>query len=544
MKIVKTVTVILLIIMVFSYIPNTGYINGYAASSASSVDKQKELRDSINEAVKMLEKKFAERYNNCIEDIKQEIKKNSYDYEMSMMSFYDNGNPFKKMDYTRLIAALSTVKEIAATDSSILNRHLLSDVDFLSYEMEKETLEDGKDMGNITLNIEDPEYVFEFFGINMDDTYKGRKVKSIYENKVKIIDTAVFGVKLNQNTFINTRYDESNTVLSELILKTVLASDLSTERKTLIRVAMSLIGQVPYQWGGKASKAGYDDSWWLYTSEGEQKGLDCSGYVQWAFMTAGFDKKTTDKLISTASTVGSFETISEDQLLPGDLGLFNDGSLSSNHIGIYLGDGYWIHCSSGKGTVTISENIGFNLFVRAIKTSDDERMVITEDEIIIDDEGNQTVINESEKIDEINLEEYEPVYEIGNDNKANEGDVYFLAQLMHHEAGNQGVNGLVAVAEVVMNRLKSSLFPNTLEEIIYQKNQFADNYEIDEIEPSDEEITLARDVMEGKISILGNENVLYFRNPTITSGIPASDNVNWDKHQWYMAVGAHAFYLQ
>ena len=141
-------------------------------------------------------------------------------------------------------------------------------------------------------------------------------------------------------------------------------------------------------------------------------------------------------------------------------------------------------------------------------------------------------------------EEIEPTFTIGNEVEAESSDITLLAKLMHHEAGNQGFNGLVAVAEVVMNRVKSALFPNSIYEVVYQRDQFTKSSELADLEPSEEELNIARDVIEGKLSILNNENAMYFRNPTITSGISAQTPRNWGKYEYYMAVGAHAFYLQ
>lgn len=48
-------------------------------------------------------------------------------------------------------------------------------------------------------------------------------------------------------------------------------------------------------------------------------------------------------------------------------------------------------------------------------------------------------------------------------------DLKLLACLIYAEAGNQPYKGKVAVGNVVMNRVKSNLFPKTLKEVIYQK---------------------------------------------------------------------------
>lgn len=53
-----------------------------------------------------------------------------------------------------------------------------------------------------------------------------------------------------------------------------------------------------------------------------------------------------------------------------------------------------------------------------------------------------------------------------------EGDRYLLANLIYCEAGNQPYEGQVAVGAVVMNRVMSSVFPDTIVGVIYQNRQF------------------------------------------------------------------------
>ena len=54
-----------------------------------------------------------------------------------------------------------------------------------------------------------------------------------------------------------------------------------------------------------------------------------------------------------------------------------------------------------------------------------------------------------------------------------EDDRYLLANLIYCEAGNQPYDGQVAVGSVVINRVLSSVYPNTVSGVIYQYKQFA-----------------------------------------------------------------------
>ena len=526
-------------------------IISYAAEDNEASDGQ--LKKSVDEAVSFLEKSFGNQYDSVTEQIKHEIKEKGYDYELTMQSYHDNENPFKTMDYTKLVAAYATAKEYTY-ENGMPKRHMLTDAQFLAYTITEKTYDDGKKYGVVKLSVESPEYIFSYFGIPMDSMLGGRTVKAIYTDKQEKIDAAVFGVELNQNVFVATRRNVGTSSNYKPQVESLIASlDISSDRRRLIKTAMSLLGQVPYEWGGKPSKAGYDNSWWLYGDNGQQNGLDCSGFVQWAFMTAGFGKSITDELLSTRSTVSSFTHISRVDLQPGDLGLFNDGSLSSNHVGIYLGDGYWIHCSSTADTVIIAKNVGFNVFVRVLDANGTSS----------DASQNGAEYGSNESGQELSAAAQSSSEESSNANtgdssisdsgassaqetsqEADPADVKLLAQLIQHEAGGEGLNGWVAVGEVVMNRVKNPKFKeNSIKDVVYADGQFSKSKDIASIEPRQEIMDVAEDVINGKISIFNNPNVLYFRNPVITSGISAKVKADWGKLKYYGYVGAHSFYI-
>ena len=54
-----------------------------------------------------------------------------------------------------------------------------------------------------------------------------------------------------------------------------------------------------------------------------------------------------------------------------------------------------------------------------------------------------------------------------------EGDRYLLANLIYCEAGNQPYEGQVGVGAVVINRVRSAVYPDTVVGVIYQNRQFS-----------------------------------------------------------------------
>lgn len=79
------------------------------------------------------------------------------------------------------------------------------------------------------------------------------------------------------------------------------------------------------------------------------KGFDCSGFTSYVFKNFGINLPRTAFGQSSAG-----EAVDKSDLKVGDLVLFRTlGSKKINHAGIYIGDGNFIHSSSGKGEVRI-----------------------------------------------------------------------------------------------------------------------------------------------------------------------------------------------
>ncbi len=96
-----------------------------------------------------------------------------------------------------------------------------------------------------------------------------------------------------------------------------------------------------------------------------------------------------------------------------------------------------------------------------------------------------------------------------------DGDIDLLARLVQSEAGGEPYAGKVAVAAVVLNRIRSDSFPNTIRGVVYQPRQFSpvDNGMI--YRPANaESFRAVREAMSGSDPSLG---ALYFFAPAKTS---------------------------
>lgn len=581
-----------LVIMVSSFYSMSLTVKAYTKA-------QEEMRKNLYNATKQIEKVFIAEYEAQRNEFLNMVRDKGYDETLSMTTFDNQKNPLIGTNYVEIISLYSAIKKYCSTKHKDIKTGFAG-IPFISMDVNENSVtenipaliptyekkEDGyfHKTGNevvkeektvpvyteveglsgcfeitgttkvspeektthfleATLKKTSFEDIAAYFGITFENVEK--KYKSYYDN----IDSILNSTTLTQQTFIELR--QNFDFISEMSMSELneYIRNMTEEERKIILLAKMFIGQIPYQWGGKAEMGGYNSSWWTYDENGEQRGLDCSGFVQWIYMTAGYSPDITSKLISTSSMSDNLYDIPESELRPGDIGLLYDGQGEGiNHCGIYVGAGYYIHCSSGKGTVTLSK-FPFRHFKsitqRAYFPVDNNK-----DESYYDDVyyTNSEINEETEPISEEELiEEEQSIADeyISDDLLADtdSSDIYLLAQLMTHEALNQGYNGWVAVGEVVRNRVLSNLFPSTYEEVIYQDGQFTGKNELKDIIPSEEMLSVAKDVYLGRVQVLGNSNVLYFRNPRLTSNIPATSHVNWGKYEWYTSVNEHAFYL-
>ena len=51
-------------------------------------------------------------------------------------------------------------------------------------------------------------------------------------------------------------------------------------------------------------------------------------------------------------------------------------------------------------------------------------------------------------------------------------EIDLLARVVYAEARGEGIEGMLAVADVILNRLKDDRFPDSIEDVIFQKGQF------------------------------------------------------------------------
>jgi N-acetylmuramoyl-L-alanine amidase len=119
-----------------------------------------------------------------------------------------------------------------------------------------------------------------------------------------------------------------------------------------------------------------------------------------------------------------------------------------------------------------------------------------------------------------------------------DGAVYWLSRIISAEARGESLRGKMAVGNVVLNRVRSTQFPNTIYGVIFDKKygvQFAPtaNGTIYHA-PTEESIIAAKMCLEG-YSI--SNTALYFFNPRYTSGSWVRQN-----REYAFTLGNHMFF--
>lgn len=117
-------------------------------------------------------------------------------------------------------------------------------------------------------------------------------------------------------------------------------------------------------------------------------------------------------------------------------------------------------------------------------------------------------------------------------------EVYWLSRIIHAESGAEPFDGKIAVGNVVLNRVESKQYPNTIYGVIFDRRygtQFSPvSYGTIYNTPSAESIIAAKICLEGYTL---SEDVLFFMNPRLST-------TNWiaENRPYAFTIGRHDFY--
>ena len=212
------------------------------------------------------------------------------------------------------------------------------------------------------------------FGLDLNAYYNG--LETTYGD---VIHSRALALK---KTLYGTAGNGSTVPLTDVELIAFLTrQNCSETRKHIVKTGLSIVGKVPYFWGGK-SAAGWNDEWntpKLVTAAGSTTtgtirpfGLDCSGFSDWTYKTA----VGVSLYGASWSQWDESYAITAEDLLPGDLGfLMDDDGGGWNHVLIFAGYGengerMWVHSSGGEGVIFNTPSYEAGLALRRPKNVD------------------------------------------------------------------------------------------------------------------------------------------------------------------------------
>ena len=115
-----------------------------------------------------------------------------------------------------------------------------------------------------------------------------------------------------------------------------LVSRIRDKASDMVLTAMNFLG-VPYRRGGNSA----------------ERGFDCSGFTRHVFeMSVGL---VLPRRVDEQATAPGLIKVKREELKPGDLVFFNTLKRTFSHVGIYIGDGKFIHSPRTGGEVRVED---------------------------------------------------------------------------------------------------------------------------------------------------------------------------------------------
>lgn len=120
-----------------------------------------------------------------------------------------------------------------------------------------------------------------------------------------------------------------------------------------------------------------------------------------------------------------------------------------------------------------------------------------------------------------------------------EDEVYWLSKIISAESGGESLIGQIAVGDVILNRVKSPLYPNTIYGVIFDRKygvQFSPTLDGSIYKDPTYTATLAAKICLEGTSL--SDNALFFLNPRAAQS-------NWivKSREYAYSIGGHDFYL-
>ena len=306
-------------------------------------------------------------FNNRISEIENNVKHDNVEYHS------DNDNHIFVTNWTQVVAVFA-VKTSGDTEQALdvvtidnkreeLLKEVFWDMNIISYDTEKIT-SDEKEETILHISLESKSYT-DMIDIYDFTPYQEQSLEELMKPEYAQMLSELVGTIGVTGGDITLTPEQITEMLENL------PEDLLPERKAVMEAAYSLVGKVNYFWGGKSSAIGWDSRWGTLTKvtaagsidTGTTRpfGLDCSGFVTWAFINATGDTSYANIIgHGAANQYSRCEKIDWSEAQAGDLVFYPD----LGHVGIIAGTDdngnlLVVHCASSQNNVVVTGLQGF-----------------------------------------------------------------------------------------------------------------------------------------------------------------------------------------
>lgn len=117
-------------------------------------------------------------------------------------------------------------------------------------------------------------------------------------------------------------------------------------------------------------------------------------------------------------------------------------------------------------------------------------------------------------------------------------DLYWLSRIISAESRGEGLLGQIAVGNVVMNRVASAEFPDSIKAVVFDRKDAVQFEPVANgtiyLEPTEQSVLAAQLVLQGADAV---GDCLYFFNPSLSQGTWIQEN-----RTYFTTIGCHRFY--
>jgi len=131
-------------------------------------------------------------------------------------------------------------------------------------------------------------------------------------------------------------------VRSDFVRFGAVSQEASAQGEQIVETAKEYLG-TPYVWAGMSPS-----------------GFDCSGFVNYVYNQHDYSLNRTAQSIYS----NNGEHVSKEELQAGDIICFGYSGSNITHVGIYIGDGQFIHSSSGSSMSVVITDLSENYYTR------------------------------------------------------------------------------------------------------------------------------------------------------------------------------------